>query len=96
MSLREKLQIPSNKEFGYYELKKLKEEYPDEDIDALVDELMNLIDSGIYENLFEVYLGWRKPVPLDSPLNNEIALESSILVLASENLRNKPFKFMSD
>jgi len=96
MSLREKLRIPSNKEFGYYELKKVKEKYPDEDIDGFVDELMELVDSGIYNKLFNVYINWEEPVPLNSPRSNEIALESSLLVLASQNLKNKPFKFSSD
>jgi hypothetical protein len=89
MSFREKLRIPSNRDFGYYELKKLKAKYPNVDVDGFVDDLMDVIDSGLYEKLFDVYVNWDEPVPLDSPLSNEIAFESPILVLASKNLRKK-------
>lgn len=55
--------------------------------------LMDLINSGVYKRLFDVYVNWEEPVPLLSDNNTEIALESSLLVLAYENLNLKPSIF---
>ncbi len=95
MSLRSKI-IPSREKFGYYELKKLKEKFPNEDIDSFMVQLKELVDSGIYSNLFNVYLGWEEPVPLTSSDTGDIAIESPLLVLAYENLNPKPGIFSSD
>jgi hypothetical protein len=93
MSLREKFHIPSREEFGDYELKKLKEKFPKEDIDSFMIQLKDLVDSGIYVCLFNIYSNWEEPVPLLSDNTTDIALESSLLVLAYENLNLKPSIF---
>ncbi len=93
MSLREKFHIPSREKFGYYELKKLRKEYQDGDVNLFEYMLMDLINSGVYKRLFDVYVNWEEPVPLLSDNNTEIALESSLLVLAYENLNLKPSIF---
>jgi hypothetical protein len=96
VSFREKLKIPSNKDFGYYELKKLKNNYPEVNIDNFCTELTSVLDSGIYNSLFEAYIGWEEPVKLTDDDTTDIAIESPILVLASKNLTNKPSKFSPD
>jgi len=93
MSLKNKFHIPSREDFGNYEFKKLKKEYQSEDIDFFKSMLMDLVNSGIYERLFKVYNDWEEPVPLLSDNTTEIALESSLLVLAYDNLNHKPSIF---
>jgi len=61
-----------------------------------MDELINLIDSGVFKNLFDVFVNWEEPVPLNSEFTYEIAVESPILVLAHQNLNKTRFKFVSD
>lgn len=96
MSILKNLQIPTRNDLGHYELKKLKNKYPDEDIDGLVVLLIELLDSGIYFDLFDIFSNWKEPVSAMSDNSLEIASESYLLTLAHENLNHKPGIFSSD
>ncbi len=90
MLLNAKFRKPSRENFGYYELEKLENEYSIEDIGIFRSLLVDLVDSGFYEQLFRVYSDWEEPVPLLDDNSTEIALESSLLILAHDNLKRKP------
>ncbi|MEN4017178.1 MAG: hypothetical protein PQ975_02815 [Methanobacterium sp.] len=87
--------MPSHNDLANYGLKRLRK-VCSSDLDELMTELHFLIDSGYYHNLLEIYYNWKEPVPLLSDNTTEIALESSLLVMAAENLKNFPVKFLSD
>jgi len=93
MSLIDKFRKPSREDFGDYELNKLRKEYKNENIEVFASSLKYLVDLDIYNNLFEVYSNWEEPVPLLSDETAEIANESSLLVLAYENLSRSPKLF---
>jgi len=95
MSLKD-FHKPSRDNFGYYELEKLEKKYQSEDIDLFKNLLMDLVNSGIYSKLFDVYVNWKEPVPLLSDNSTEMALESPLLILAYDNLQRTPRIFFSD
>jgi len=95
MSLRSRFPKLSHEDHGNIALEHLKKKYKNENIDDVISSLRDLIDSGIYERLFNVYLNWKEPVPLDSARSTEIALESQLLILAYENLTHPPNPFSS-
>ena len=85
----------SRKDFGNYGLERLKNEYSDIDIDSAINPLLDLVDSGLYSELYVIYRNWNEPVPLDSSETAEIALESQLLVLSYENLTSPHNPFSS-
>jgi len=96
---------PSRENFGYYELEKLEKEYKSEYINVFRNSLMDLVNSGIYSKLLDVYVNWDEPVPLlewEGPFpllsynSMEIAFESPLLINAYDNLQRKPKIFFSD
>ena len=88
--------MPSHSEMGFYGLKKLRNKCSSDLLDEFMDDLHFLIDSNCYIKLLDVYSNWEEPVPLDSEFTHEIALESKMLVIAVENLKNVPISFLSD
>lgn len=66
---------------------------------------MDLVNSGIYSKLLDVYVNWDEPVPLlewEGPFpllsynSMEIAFVSPLLINAYDNLQRKPKIFFSD
>lgn len=88
--------MPSHIELAEYGLKRIRKIYSSDLLDEIIIDLHFLIDSGIYGNLLEVYYNWEEPVPLYGELNTDIALKNDILVMAIDNLKNFPIKFLSD
>jgi len=93
MSLRSRFPKLSHEDHGNIALEHLKKKYKNENIDEVISSLRDLIDSGIYERLINVYQNWDEPVPFSSNETTEIGRESHLLVLASDNLRNAPPPF---
>jgi len=87
---------PSRENFGYYELEKLENEFNSEDIDIFKYMVMDLVNSGIYSKLFDIFVNWKEPIPLLSDKSTEMVLESPLLILAYSNLQCKPKIFSSD
>ena len=88
--------MPSRNEIGIYALDKLKKKCCADLLDGFMLDLNSLISSDYYMSLLDVYSNWEEPVPLDSEFSHEIALESEMLVIAVENLKNVPISFLSD
>ncbi len=88
--------MPSHDDLANYGLERLKKVCYSSDLDELMIELHFLIDSGYYPNLLEIYYNWEEPVPLSSEASSEIVAKNDILIMAIENLKNFPVKFLSD
>jgi len=95
MSLRTIFPKLSREDYGNIALEHLKKKYKNENIDEVISSLRDLIDSGIYDRLINVYQNWDEPVPFSSNETTEIGRESHLLVLASDNLRNAPPPFLN-
>jgi len=96
VSFREFFPKMSDRDWGYYELERLKKSYDTEILDELVFDLMFLVNNGFYSKLLDIYANWDEPVPISHPETAEIASKSKLLKLARDNLKHSPVKLFSN
>lgn len=99
VSLRDqirKLHRPSRRELGLYGLKRLKRRYDVDEIDHIISDWTYLIDSGLFDEFFEVYINWKDPIYPNMDLNMEISEKTPLLYLANECLNHNPFSDLID
>lgn len=85
----------SKKEVGDYALKRLGK-FDIDGLDDLISNLMDLSNSGLFSQLFEVYVDWEDPVDSLDEIAMDMAAEHPFFVFAREYLKKNPFAFFSD